>query len=89
MVTGVPARWGGRTRQEPLLELATTVAAAVVGAVIGPLADHRGARGRAVAIRDAILTALRSGSDVEEALQQAIAAGIPPHQQRLFLPAAR
>jgi hypothetical protein len=50
----------------------------------GPLADHRGARGRAAAIRDAILTAQRSGADVEEALRQAIAAGIPPHHQRLF-----
>lgn len=50
----------------------------------GPLADHRGARGRAVAIRDAILTARRSGADVEKALEQAIAAGIPPHRERLF-----
>jgi hypothetical protein len=50
----------------------------------GPLADHRGARGRATAIRDAILTARRSDADVEEALQQAIAAGIPPHRERLF-----
>jgi hypothetical protein len=50
----------------------------------GPLADCRGARGRAIAIRGAILTARRSGADIEEALQQAIAAGIPPHQQRLF-----
>jgi HNH endonuclease len=52
----------------------------------GPLADRRGARGRAIAIRDAILAARRSGSDVEEALQRAITAGIPSHQQRLFLP---
>ena len=50
----------------------------------GPLADRRGARSRATAIRQAILTARRSGADIEEALQQAIAAGIPPHQQRLF-----
>jgi hypothetical protein len=48
-----------------------------------PLADHRGARGRAVAIRHAILTAQRSGADVEDAVQQAIAAGIP-HHDRLF-----
>jgi hypothetical protein len=52
----------------------------------GPLADRRGARGRAVAIRHAILTAQRSGADVEDALLQAIAAGIPPHRERLFLP---
>ena len=36
----------------------------------GPLADRRGARGRAVAIRDAILTARRNGASTEEALQQ-------------------
>jgi hypothetical protein len=50
----------------------------------GPLADHRGARGRAIAIRDAILTAQRTGADVDDALRQAIASGIPPHQERLF-----
>jgi hypothetical protein len=50
----------------------------------GPLADRRGARGRAIAIRQAILTAQRTGADVEEALQQAIAAGIPPRRERLF-----
>ena len=50
----------------------------------GPLADMRGARGRAVAVRTAILTARRAGGDIEEALQQAIDAGIPPHQERLF-----
>ena len=50
----------------------------------GPLADHRGARGRAVAIRDSILAAQRSGADVEEALRQAIAAGIQSRQERLF-----
>jgi hypothetical protein len=50
----------------------------------GPLADRRGARGRAIAIRHAILTARPTGADIEEALQQAIAAGVPPHQQRLF-----
>jgi hypothetical protein len=50
----------------------------------GPLADTRGARGRATAIRDAILAARRDGTSTEEALQRAIAAGIPPHQERLF-----
>ena len=50
----------------------------------GPLADRRGARGRAVAIRSAILTAGRAGTSIEEALRQAISAGIPPHQERLF-----
>jgi hypothetical protein len=32
----------------------------------------------------AILAACRAGTDIEEALQQAIDAGIPPHQERLF-----
>jgi HNH endonuclease len=50
----------------------------------GPLADRRGARGRAVAIRAAILTARRAGTSIEEALRQAIMAGTPPHQERLF-----
>jgi len=50
----------------------------------GPLADRRGARGRAVAIRSAILTARRAGTSIEEALRQAISAGTPPHQERLF-----
>jgi len=54
------------------------------GRASGPLADRRGARGRAVAIRDAILAARRAGADIEEALQRAIDAGIPPHQERLF-----
>jgi hypothetical protein len=49
----------------------------------GPLADRRGARGRAVAIRHAILTARRNGTDIEDALQRAIAAGVS-HHDRLF-----
>jgi hypothetical protein len=54
------------------------------GRADGPLADMRGARGRAVAVRTAILTARRTGGDIEEALQQAIDAGTRPHQERLF-----
>jgi hypothetical protein len=50
----------------------------------GPPADQRGARGRTVAIRAAILAARGAGTSVEKALQQAINAGIPPHQERLF-----
>jgi len=50
----------------------------------GPLADRRGARGRAVAIRGAILAARQAGTSIEEALRQVIIAGIPPHQERLF-----
>jgi hypothetical protein len=40
-----------------------------------PLADTRGPRGRAVAIRDAILAARAAGADIEAAIAEAIAAG--------------
>lgn len=42
----------------------------------GPLADVRGARGRAVAVRDAILAARKAGGDVEAAIAAALAEGI-------------
>src|SRR5699024_764459 len=43
-----------------------------------PLSDVRGARGRAVALRDAVRTALAEQDDVEAALAAADAAGRPP-----------
>ncbi|MFE6449661.1 hypothetical protein [Nocardiopsis dassonvillei] len=43
-----------------------------------PLADVRGARGRAVALRDAIRAALAVDDDVEVAIAAADAAGRPP-----------
>jgi hypothetical protein len=52
-----------------------------------PLADRRGPRGRAVAIRDAILAALADGvglGEIEAAIERASAAGIPGGQQALF-----
>jgi hypothetical protein len=52
-----------------------------------PLNDRRGPRGRAVAIRNAILAALAedaSGGQIEAAIEQASAAGIPGAQQMLF-----
>jgi len=47
----------------------------------GPLADVRGAHGRAVAIREAILAALAAGDDVDTAIEAASAAGLEaaPH----------
>jgi hypothetical protein len=42
----------------------------------GPLADVRGAEGRAVAIREAIKRALASGGDVEKAIEAAAAEGL-------------
>jgi hypothetical protein len=52
-----------------------------------PLSDRRGPRGRAVAIRDAILTALAEDAslgEIEAAIEAASAAGIPGAQQVLF-----
>lgn len=43
-----------------------------------PLSDVRGAQGRALALREAIRSALDSGGDVESALDEANAAGRPP-----------
>jgi hypothetical protein len=52
-----------------------------------PLNDRRGPRGRAVAIRDAILAALAAGAslgEIEAAIEAASAAGLPGAQQLLF-----
>jgi hypothetical protein len=52
-----------------------------------PLSDQRGPRGRAVAIRGAILAALAEGAspgDVEAAIEAVSAAGLPGTQQVLF-----
>jgi hypothetical protein len=57
------------------------------GDPFSPLNDRRGPRGRAVAIRNAILAALAedaSGGQIEAAIEQASAAGIPGAQQMLF-----
>ena len=50
----------------------------------GPLTDRRGSQGRAIAIRDAIRTALRAGTDPEAALAAAIADGAAGYQEPLF-----
>jgi hypothetical protein len=52
-----------------------------------PLSDRRGPRGRAVAIRDAILAALAEGAslgEIEAAIEEVSTAGIPGAQQVLF-----
>jgi len=52
-----------------------------------PLNDRRGPRGRAVAIRDAILAALAEdvgAGGIEAAIERASAAGLPGAQQVLF-----
>jgi len=52
-----------------------------------PLSDRRGPRGRAVAIRGAILAALAADAslgEIEAAIEAASAAGIPGAQQVLF-----
>lgn len=50
----------------------------------GALTDSRGAQGRAVAIREAILRARRLGDDVEMAIKRASDAGMPHFQDVLF-----
>jgi len=55
----------------------------------GPAADSRGAQGRAIAIRDAILGAIAAGAtpgEVEVAIEAAAAAGIPAVQVALPFP---
>lgn len=49
----------------------------------GPLLDVRGPRGRAVAVREAILAARENGADIEAAIAAARAAGLPS-AERLF-----
>jgi hypothetical protein len=55
----------------------------------GPAADSRGAQGRAVAIRDAIVGAIAAGAtpgEIEVAIEAAAAAGIPAVQLALPFP---
>ncbi|WP_202966043.1 hypothetical protein [Streptomonospora alba] len=50
----------------------------------GPLLDARGPRGRAAAVREAILAARERGEDVEAAIAAARSAGMPTPGERLF-----
>jgi hypothetical protein len=57
----------------------------------GPGADSRGAQGRAMAIRDAITTAVAAGAtagEIEVAIEAAAAAGVPAVQMALPFPGA-
>jgi hypothetical protein len=74
------------------IHLAAATAAASGAAAIaargpaGPAADIRGAQGRAIAIRDAILSAIAAGAppgEIEVAIEAAAAAGIPAVQTAL------
>ncbi|MGI5162722.1 hypothetical protein [Microbispora sp. CA-102843] len=66
-----PAHWRRGTRAENNTEYAERRRR-----LSGPLADVRGAAGRAVAVRDAILRARSSGADVEAAIAAALAEGL-------------
>jgi hypothetical protein len=61
------------------------------GGTAGPAADIRGAQGRAMAIRNAIVTAVAAGAapgEIEVAIEAAAAAGIPAGQAALPFPGA-
>lgn len=66
-----PAHWRLGTRAENSVEYVERRRWAG-----GPLSDVRGAQGRALAVRDAILTARSSGADIEAAIAAALAEGL-------------
>ena len=60
-----------------------------VGGTVGPAADIRGAQGRAMAIRNAIVAAITAGAtppEIEVAIEAAAVAGIPAVQTALPVP---
>jgi hypothetical protein len=87
-------RCGEPSCLNPIHLAAGTAAGNAVGALAargttGPAADVRGAQGRAVAIRDAILGALAAGAtpgEIEVAIEAAAAAGVPAVQTALPFP---
>jgi hypothetical protein len=75
----------------PIHLAAGTAAASGAAAIVarGPAADTRGAQGRAIAIRDAILSAIAAGAtpgEIEVAIEAAAAAGTPAIQTALPFP---
>jgi hypothetical protein len=76
------------------IHLAAGTAGSAAGAIAargttGPAADTRGAQGRAVAIRNAIVGAIGTGAtpgEIEMAIEMAAAVGIPAGQMALPLP---
>jgi hypothetical protein len=73
------------------IHLAAATAASAIAAhgTAGPVADIRGAQGRAMAIRDAIVGAIAEGATpvgIEVAIEAAAAAGIPAVQEALPFP---
>jgi hypothetical protein len=87
-------RCGEPSCLNPIHLAAGTAAGNAVGALAargttGPAADARGAQGRAMAIRDAILGALAAGAtpgEIEVAIGAAAAAGVPAVQTALPFP---
>ena len=87
-------RCGEPSCLNPLHLAAGTAAGNAVGVLAargttGPAADARGAQGRAIAIRDAILSALAAGAtpgEIEVAIEAAAAAGVSAVQTALPFP---
>jgi hypothetical protein len=87
-------RCGELSCLNPIHLAAGTAAGAAVGAIaargaVGPAADIRGAQGRAMAIRNAIVGAIAAGAapgEIEVAIEAAAAAGLPAVQVALPFP---
>ena len=89
-------RCGELSCLKPIHLAAGTAPDNAVGAIAargaaGPGADSRGAQGRAMAIRDAITSAIAAGAtagEIEVAIEAAAAAGVPAVQMALPFPGA-
>jgi hypothetical protein len=82
-------RCGEPSCLNPIHLAAGTAPDSAAGIAAGPGADSRGAQGRAMAIRDAITSAIAAGAtagEIEVAIEAAAAAGVPAVQMALPFP---
>src|SRR5215472_6686981 len=82
-------RCGEPSCLNPIHLAAGTAPDSAAGIAAGPGADSRGAQGRAMAIRDAITSAIATGAtagEIEVAIEAAAAAGVPAVQMALPFP---